>query len=153
MVTPKGIIRTSQKLDPTLIEFAPYYAFSFNENDAFPAMNVLDLESDSIWHSPWQQQDQFPQSLTLALGACPFVTALAYTPRQDGVNEGNITEFVLYASPDGCDFFEVARGTWQDNAETKFIYFERQQASSLRLVAEQGVNGYASACNVRVYSS
>lgn len=136
-----------------LIEYAPFGALDLNEDDSSPAMNVLDWESDSIWHSSRQQHGQFPQGLFLMFEGIPFITALAYTPRQDGNNEGNITQYVIEASADGSYFFEVARGSWPDNAETKIVCFERQQVSRLRLIALQGVGGYASACKIKAYSS
>ncbi|MFC5449980.1 discoidin domain-containing protein [Paenibacillus aestuarii] len=119
-------------------------------NESNGAPNVLDGDSDTIWHTKWDKSDPLPQSITLNLGGTYDVNKIKVLPRQSGSN-GMITAYNVYASTDGVRYSKVASGTWAKDSAEKTAEFPVTKASFLKLEATAGYNGWASAAEMNVY--
>jgi endo-alpha-N-acetylgalactosaminidase len=120
-----------------------------NENSS--ASNVLDETSSTIWHTKWDS-NTLPQSITLNLGGSYQVSQLNYLPRQDGNVNGIITSYNIYTSTDGVNFTKAATGTWVQSSAQKSVAFKPVTATHVKLEAVQGVNNFASAAEINVFS-
>jgi len=104
--------------------------------DPEPAVNVLDGNPASIWHSQYNPSVGLPHSLTINLGTPTQVSGLTYTPRGDGGINGRIGSFQVALSDDGVTFgAPVATGTWADDATDKVVGFPAASARYVRLTA------------------
>jgi endo-alpha-N-acetylgalactosaminidase len=121
------------------------------ENENNPASNVLDGESDTIWHTKWDLSDPMPQSITLNLGGTYDVNKIKVLPRQGGGSNGMITAYNVYASTDGIQYTKVTNGTWAMGSEEKTAEFNATRASFIKLEATTGYTGWASAAEINVY--
>jgi endo-alpha-N-acetylgalactosaminidase len=120
-----------------------------NENSS--ASNVLDGTSSTIWHTKWDS-NTLPQSITLNLGGSYQVSQLDYLPRQDGNSNGIITSYNIYTSADGVNFTKAATGNWAQSSAQKNVTFKPVTATHVKLEAVQGVNNFASAAEINVFS-
>ncbi|CAH1192935.1 hypothetical protein PAECIP111891_00463 [Paenibacillus allorhizoplanae] len=113
------------------------------------ASNVLDGNSNTIWHTKWDLSGPLPQSLTLKLNGTYAVNSIRYLPRQSEAN-GIITNYSVYVSKDGTSFTKVLDGTWANDNTEKKAEFPVTSAAYVKLVANVGVGGYASAAELNV---
>jgi len=73
------------------------------------------------------------------------------SPRTDGNNNGNITNYQIAVSTDGTTFTDVAGGTWPGDATAKSATFARTgPVRYVRLTALSGENGFAAAAEINV---
>lgn len=115
------------------------------------AINVLDGNVDTIWHSSWNNtSNPLPQSITLELDNVYNVGALKYTPRKSGSN-GIIKKYKVYTSIDGEEYTEVASGNWEANNKEKLVEFDAVEAKFIKLEALEGQGNYASAAELNVF--
>ncbi len=114
------------------------------------AANVLDGSPSTIWHTRWNNADRLPQSITLNLPEPSEINKVTYLPRQDGNQNGIITEYQLLYSLDGKEFIELDKGRWSLNSEAKIVNFAPVTVSHVRLVALQGSGGWASAAEIEL---
>ena len=110
--------------------------------------HVVDGNNGSLWHTPWDRSAALPQWIMLDFGGDYPLTGLLYTPRQDGQSAGNILAWSILVSNDGTSFREVASGYWSNDSSPKTITFAETSARYVRLVANAGVEGFASASEV-----
>ncbi|MDD9265488.1 endo-alpha-N-acetylgalactosaminidase family protein [Paenibacillus sp. MAHUQ-63] len=122
------------------------------ENENNSASNVVDGTSSTIWHTKWDSSNSLPQSITLDLGGSYQVSQLDYLPRQDGQSNGFIKSYNIYTSTDGVNFTKAATGNWDQSAAQKSVTFKPVTATHVKLEAVQGVNNYASAAEINVFS-
>lgn len=122
------------------------------ENEDNDPSNVLDEDESTIWHTRWDNPNQFPQSITLNLGGTYSINQIKYLPRQSGKN-GMIMDYNLYTSTDGIQFTKAASGTWDTDAKEKSVVFTSTSAAFVKLEATKGYNGWASAAEINVYRS
>ncbi|WP_327412615.1 discoidin domain-containing protein [Streptomyces sp. NBC_01233] len=118
------------------------------------AANVLDGNTDTIWHSKWSgTATPLPHTLTIDMRQTSVVSALVYRPRANGPN-GRIGEYSISLSTDGQGWgTPVATGTLADDAGTKTLGFAPQGARFVRLTAltEAGGRGpWSSAAEIDV---
>lgn len=126
-------------------------ATSEEKNSAYDiAENVLDGSSSTLWHTRWDGRDRLPQAITIKLDEPNFVDQLSYLPRQDGTQNGIITEYRILYSDNGKDFTEIAHGNWDLNSQAKVVTFDPIEATHIRLVAIQGHGGWASAAKIEL---
>lgn len=117
------------------------------------AANVLDGNSESLWHTKWNSSDSLPQSITLNLGGKYKLGNFSYLPRQNK-NNGNITTYNLYTSIDGINFTkQISNGKWENNAFEKFVKLPSVEASYVKLEALEGVGNWAAAAEINAYGT
>lgn len=118
-----------------------------------PAKYALDGNEGTIWHTPWDGSGDKPYHVTLDLdkeGDKSYVIdTFTYLPRQSGGN-GRITQYELQVSNDGENFTTVSTGNWENDEELKVVKFDAVEATHIRLIALEGVGGYASAAELNV---
>ncbi|MDZ5252090.1 endo-alpha-N-acetylgalactosaminidase family protein [Clostridium sp. LIBA-8841] len=118
-----------------------------------PARYALDGNEGTIWHTPWDGSGDKPYHVTLDLdkeGDKSYVIdTFTYLPRQSGGN-GRITQYELQVSNDGENFTTVSTGKWANDEELKVVKFDAVEATHVKLIALEGVGGYASAAEINV---
>ena len=119
--------------------------------------NVLDGDPNSIWHTEWNPDNAgLPHQITIDMQTSRYVNGLTYQPRQDGGQNGNIGEHMIYLSNDGQNFGDpVAIGTYKNDAFTKTTAFASTYARYLRLTTQTEVNGnpWSSAAEINILSA
>ncbi|WP_343009183.1 alpha-N-acetylglucosaminidase TIM-barrel domain-containing protein [Clostridium celatum] len=113
---------------------------------------AIDGNSNTIWHTNYNNFVALPHSITLELNKEYTINKYSYEPRSNGGN-GTITKYELQVSTNGKDFETVASGSWEANGSIKNILLDNVQATHVRLVALEGVGGFASAAELNVYST
>ncbi|WP_171645785.1 endo-alpha-N-acetylgalactosaminidase family protein [Paenibacillus phytorum] len=121
------------------------------ENEDNGPSNAIDDDESTIWHTRWDNPNQFPQSITLNLGGTYNINQIKYLPRQDGGKNGMIMNYNLYTSTDGIHFTKVTSGTWATDGKEKSIVFTSTSAAFVKLEATNGHNGWASAAEINVF--
>lgn len=116
------------------------------------AANALDGSPSTIWHTKWDNSDRLPQSITIIMEEPTEINQVTYLPRQDGNQNGMITEYRLSYSIDGNKFVELDHGRWSLNSQSKVVKFSPVEATHVRLEAIQGHGGvgWASAAEIEI---
>ncbi|MGG5461809.1 endo-alpha-N-acetylgalactosaminidase family protein [Clostridium sp. B9] len=118
-----------------------------------PAKYALDGNESTIWHTPWDGSGEKPYTLTLDLdkdgNESHVIDTVTYLPRQSGGN-GRITQYELQVSNDGENFTTVSTGNWANDEMLKTVKFSPIEATHIKLIALEGVGGYASAAEINV---
>jgi alpha-galactosidase len=137
---------------PHYVAPAEESASATSANDWYPASNAIDADVTTLWHSRFSPaQDPLPISFTVDLKSVRTVTGLAYQPRLDGDITGTITDYTVQVSSDGVNFATAApAGTWAQDSLLKSVRIAPVQARYVRLTANAGANGYASAAEIAV---
>lgn len=73
-----------------------------------------------------------------------------YQPRLDGAPTGTVTSYQVEVSTDGGTFTPIMSGSWPDDSSLKSVSFAATTAEFVRLVADAGDGGYASAAEVQL---
>ena len=120
--------------------------------------NAIDGSYDTMWHSPWGADGApLPHYITVNMQQVYRINSVAYTPRQDGQDNGNIGEHQIEVSTDGNNFNQIiAIGTWQDSNSTKTVLFSPVNAQYVRIVAltEAGDRGpWSSMAELNVFET
>ncbi len=114
---------------------------------------AIDGNESTMWHTNYNNVKPLPQYITLDLGEKYSIDRLTYLPRQSGQN-GNITKYEVQVSTNGDDFVKVSEGSFENNNKLKVIKFsEPVEATHIRLIAKEGVGGFASASELNVYKA
>ncbi|PEA54255.1 chitin-binding protein [Bacillus pseudomycoides] len=116
------------------------------------AANAVDGNGTTMWHTLWNGSDKAPY-ITIKLNEVTSVSQLAYVPRQDNCNNGNITSYNIYTSMDGVNFTKVATGTWTNDKLTKNATFNKVDAQYVKLEVVSGHGGFASASEIKLYNN
>lgn len=116
-----------------------------------PIELAFDGKLDTFWHSKWDEASPFPVDVSLELEEETELSKFVYTPRQDGANNGHITQYRLQVSMDGENFEDVSSGTWESNSYVKTIDLDGVTAKYVRFIAEDGQNGFASAAQFSLH--
>ncbi|MCM3042093.1 M60 family metallopeptidase [Paenibacillus motobuensis] len=119
------------------------------------AVNAFDGNTNSIWHTEWNKQNQFPYNITAKYANPSTFSKLTYLPRQTGGENGIITNYKILTSLDGVTFTEIATGTWAKDKTEKTVTFTPTLAKYVRLEVPQGggTNGYASASEIKIFEA
>lgn len=112
---------------------------------------AIDGKENTIWHTKYDPVDNLPQSITLELGGSYEINKFTYLPRS-GAKNGNITKYELHVSEDGNDFRKISEGNWDDSGSLKTLKFNSTKATHVKLVALEGVGGFASAAELNVFA-
>ena len=113
---------------------------------------AIDGNKDTIWHTKYGSGfTQLPHDITINLGKEYTINKYSYLPRS-GSSNGNITKYEIQVSTDGQSFKTVASGNWDNNSNEKVVQFDNVQATHVRLVALEGIAGFATAAELNVYS-
>ncbi|WP_241139243.1 M60 family metallopeptidase [Bacillus mycoides] len=153
LIAPIWEATDSKPVKPLAVLSKKIMKASANSEESWrdPASNAIDDNPNTIWHSQWNKQNQYPYNLTLDLGqAIRTITQVAYLPRQDWSENGIILNYNIYTSMDGSNYTKVTSGTWDNNRGKKFATFEPISAKYVKLEVTNGFNGYASAAEVDV---
>ncbi|MEK4745842.1 MULTISPECIES: discoidin domain-containing protein, partial [unclassified Bacillus (in: firmicutes)] len=121
-----------------------------SQESSEPASNAIDGNPNTIWHSQWNVQNQYPYNLTLELDKNQTISQIDYLPRQDGNQNGRILNYNIYTSVDGVNYEKVSSGTWENNSDKKTAKFDPVTAKYVKLEVTNGNIGYASAAEVDV---
>ena len=114
------------------------------------ADKVLDGNTSTVWHTPWDNSANLPQSITIDLGQKETISTIKISPRKSGAN-GIITKYEIYAINDGVETL-VSNGSWDQSNDDKIVTLENpSQADSIKIVALEGVGNYASISEVNIY--
>ncbi|WP_268625150.1 NPCBM/NEW2 domain-containing protein [Paenibacillus alvei] len=118
------------------------------------AVYAFDGDTKTIWHSAWNNPNQFPYHITAKYVNPTTFTKLTYLPRQSEEN-GIITKYRILTSLDGVSFNEVATGTWAKDKTEKTATFTPTLAKYVRLEVPQGggTNGFASASEIKLFEA
>ena len=113
---------------------------------------AIDGNMNTMWHTPWNQTIEFPQSLTIDLGGVNNVSSIKVSPRVTGGANGIISSYEIYAIK-GEDETLVSKGEWvTSNTDPKYVTFKNPvNAEKIKIVALGGVGGFASIAEVNVY--
>ena len=106
-------------------------------NDA--AVNVLDGNSSTLWHSQWNNVAG-PHDIQINLGSVYSLDALRYLPRPSGQN-GRIKRFHIYVSEDGHNWGQpVAIGDFVNSSAEQRVQFSSKAGQFVRVAALSEVN-------------
>jgi alpha-galactosidase len=136
---------------PRFVAAGDMSATASSWHDGYPPSAAIDGRLTTIWHDEFQPQAPLPQSITLDLGSVRAVTGLTYQPRLDASGTGTITGYRIQTSVDGTTFTDAGSGSWPDDRELESATFASPaQARYVRLIADKGDGGYASAAEIGV---
>ncbi|MFO7718177.1 MAG: discoidin domain-containing protein [Desulfohalobium sp.] len=110
-----------------------------SQHPDYPALNEVDGDTGTIWHSDWNHQHGPPFELTLELPEEETTLGFRYVPRQDNAS-GRIAEYQI----------EVGTDEEQWTQQTPRQSFARGTAT-VELMFEQGVRGKY--LRMRIFSS
>jgi len=118
------------------------------------AAYAFDGDTNTLWHTQWNKQNQFPFNITAKYASPLTFNKLTYLPRQSQEN-GIITNYKILTSLDGVTFNEIATGTWVKDKTEKTATFTPTLAKYVRLEVPQGggTNGYASASEIKIFET
>lgn len=108
--------------------------------DSFQAGNppaaAFDDNSATFFHSEYTPAlVQLPHAIVIDMTASSVINGLTYQPRQDGVPNGNIGQYIIELSTDKASWTTVATGTFADNAAIKQVAFASTSARYVRFTA------------------
>ena len=157
---PMAMIEPSAQAFITQVTVLPttgWIATASDQAAAFPASNVLDGNTATIWHSKFSPTPApLPHSVTIDMRAIKGIKALTYLPRQDVSSNGTVGRYSISVSADGTSWgTPVATGTWSDNKSLKNVVFAAVNARYIRLttLTEAGNRGaWSSAAEINLVS-
>ncbi|GGW73958.1 putative secreted protein (Por secretion system target) [Winogradskyella epiphytica] len=109
-------------------------------NEAAGALNALDGNPDTYWHTEWEYGGQttdpgYPHEMVLDLGEGSVLNGFTYLPRQNNQN-GRIGDFAIYISDSTSDWGSVVgTGTGGNNLNAQTVTFPATEGRYLRFVA------------------
>ena len=132
-----------------------WIATASDQAAAFPASNVLDGNTATIWHSKYSPTPApLPHSVTIDMRAIKGIKGLTYLPRQDVSANGTVGRYSISVSADGTSWgTPVATGTWGDNKNLKNVAFTAVNTRYVRLttLTEAGNRGvWSSAAEINL---
>lgn len=120
--------------------------------------NVIDGNTSTFWHTQYSPTlAPLPHYIQFDMQKSYIVNGISYVTRQDGNSNGNIGQHTITISNDGATWTSpISFGNFQNDAETKDIFFANATARYVRLSAQseaQGVNNqWSSMAEFNVYS-
>ncbi|MCF7864203.1 MAG: discoidin domain-containing protein, partial [Kiritimatiellales bacterium] len=113
-----------------------------SQETASPAVNVLDGDPDTIWHTRWKNNaDPMPHHLVIDLGRETALGGIRYLPRQHQP-QGRCSECQVFCSNNPNLWGEaVASVKWQNNDQWQTLSFEKAvKARYLKILVTSSVN-------------
>lgn len=128
------------------------------------ASNVLDDNTNTIWHSNYNSGYTLPQWFTIDLGGTYNLEQVDYLPRQGGSHNGMVTHYRIETSLDGETFTPIVEGyletdgnSLKDPTTFKEIKFDATEARYVRFIAIESLgdtpNMYASCAEMNFYGT
>ncbi len=109
------------------------------------ATYAFDNDNNSKWHSQWYNVDPkpgFPHELVIDMNDTITINSFSYLPRQDGNENGRISEFEFYCTLDTLNWgVSVTSGTWANTGDEKIENFTARTVRFIKLIAKSEVNG------------
>jgi len=108
-----------------------------------PATNAFDDSPSTFWHTQFQDaQPPPPHEIQIDLGASYSVTAMQYTPRSDGNQNGMVKDYEFYVSDGVTDWgTAVKTGTFGTSTTPTLVTFTAKTGRYIRFVGLNEVNG------------
>jgi len=108
-----------------------------------PGIHAFDGDSNTIWHTQWYNATPPPpHDIQINLGSAYSIDEFHYLPRQDGSENGRISEYQLYVSANGKDWGNpVASGIFVNSPNEKLILFTPKIGQFIRFAELSEVNG------------
>lgn len=126
---------------------------SQQENTGEGAVNALDGNANTIWHTAYNGADS-QHHMSIKLDRTIYLSALQYVPRNDSSN-GRAKNVEVYVSMDGTSWDLAGTATdWANNGETKSIHFdEAKQANYVKFVITKnyGSGAFGSASMINLF--
>lgn len=105
------------------VAFTSQHSDSTEENSDGAAINVIDGNPNTYWHSTWGNANiTLPQSVTLELKEETQIYKLSYLPRQNN-SSGRVKDYDVLVSTDGTNFTKVVSGVLPDSKAEQSIEF------------------------------
>jgi hypothetical protein len=126
--------------DPILL----YVDSEETANEDGRAINALDGDPNTIWHTQWSGVNPpgYDHEIQLDLGDNSLVSGFTYLPRQAAQQNGRVANYEIYVSNSTSNWgTPVSTGTWANDQALKTVNFPAVQARYLRFVALSEVNG------------
>ncbi len=133
----KGLLRK-----PTLLSGARLI-MADSEAPGHKALNVIDGNPNSIWHTPWgENATAYPHEFQIELPKSQEIKGFTYLPRQD-MSNGWINKYEVYVSKDGQNWGEpAAMGSFEQNRNKRKVLFDKStEGRFFRFVALSGIEG------------
>src|SRR4051812_7364244 len=105
---------------------------------ASPAVNAIDGNTATIWHSAWSSKPPkaLPHTFTIDMHKNNLVSGLSYLPRQDASNNGNIGSYKVETSLNGTLWTpQSITGQFGDLKTAQTVTIPSQIARYVRLTA------------------
>ncbi|HEV8548468.1 MAG TPA: discoidin domain-containing protein, partial [Polyangiaceae bacterium] len=109
------------------------------------AVNAFDGSPSTFWHSEYQNaKPPPPHEIQIDLGASYALTALQYTPRNDGNQNGMVKDYEFYVSDSTSDWgTAVKTGTFGTSTTPTLVTFTAKTGRYIRFVGLSEVNDKA----------
>jgi len=108
--------------------------------------NAIDNNPKTFWHTAWaNEKPAHPHEIQLDLGKQVELKGITYLPRQDGKQNGWISDYAVYVSDTlGTWGDPISRGTFKKDASIKMIQFEKEiNTRYIRFEATKGFSNDA----------
>ena len=119
-----------------------------------PISNAFDGDTSTLWHSQYSPSIKaLPATFTVDMGKEYKINKLTYVPRQSGGANGYITSYDLYVKKAESDDWTqvVTDGVWASDTKEKTAKFNTVDARSIKFVAKEGSNGFATASEFHIH--
>lgn len=132
----------------SVIDQSEIKATATSEQSIDPAINAIDGNLETMWHTKWDGSDELPQSLTLDLGKERVVSSIKLDSRLSEDN-GKIKRYEIISKNE-----VIHSGTLRTDILTNVIRFENPiETDSIIIKVIEGVGGFASLAEVNVYET
>lgn len=139
---------TEIDLAGTEVTYTTQHSSSTAENTDGAAVNVIDGNPATYWHSTWGNDEiTLPQSVTLKLPEAKTIYKVDYLARQNS-SSGRIKEYGIEVSTDGTEFTEAAHGMLADTKAWQEIEFVPVEAQYVRFVAYEAYSSGTESCSL-----
>jgi len=122
------------------------------------AINAIDENVSTIWHSAWSPLKAHPHTIAIDLGAVYPISGFAYTPRQDGNLNGTIFNYSIYMPISATVWGSALLTTQFDNIKNNPIQqiktlptLSNSQYFGFESLSEVNSNGFSSAAEFDVF--
>ena len=126
-----------------------------SQEGADPAVNLLDGNTATFWHSAWSTDPDapLPHTVTIDMHVTNLISGLSYLPRQDASQNGTIGRYRIESSADGVSWSTALSSSFADVKTAQTVTFDSAIARYVRLTAltEAGNRGpWSSAAELTV---
>ena len=140
----------SQTLEYALDTFVDKSAWKVvsvdSQHSGNEATMAFDNNTSTFWHTEyWGSEPKCPHTLIIDMAKSYAVTAITYTARNDGADNGLVRDYEVYLSQDGTSWGEpVASGQFRRNTSTSVLKLARTtNGRYLKFVAKSEIRNRA----------